>query len=74
MSRGLNLNNSNSKLISAADYGGQRLLGLNYSLTNWINTGNMTKIDSFEKTETKKSYLRRALIYRKAFALVANVY
>ena len=53
MSRGLNLNNSNSKLISAADYGGQRLLGLNYSLTNWINTGNMAKIDSFEKTETK---------------------
>ncbi|MBQ4647186.1 MAG: hypothetical protein IJB79_07545 [Candidatus Gastranaerophilales bacterium] len=53
MSRGLNINNanSNSNLMSTADLGGQRILGMSGSLTNWINTGVATPLDSFSRSQ-----------------------
>ena len=47
MNRGLNINSSNSGFMPIADLGGQRLLGMQGSLTNWINTGSAAIPDTF---------------------------
>ncbi|MBR5304830.1 MAG: hypothetical protein IKU37_08405 [Candidatus Gastranaerophilales bacterium] len=34
---------------TTADIGGQRILGMSGSLTNWINTGNAGRVDTFQR-------------------------
>ena len=53
MNRGLNINSTNSNLMSTTDLCGQRVLGMNGSLINYINTGNAGSIDTFRRTTPK---------------------
>ena len=53
MNRGLNINNTNSNLMSTSDLCGQRVLGMNGSLVSYINTGNAGSLDTFKRSTPK---------------------
>ena len=64
MNNGVNLRNGG--LISTADLGGQRILGMSGSLINYINTGVATPLDSYQASKNIQVNKNKPINFEKA--------